>query len=98
MVQLATPGEREPNLARQITICPFIGQNWRWEILPIGGNGALGGNTERMRARYLKWVKTPRLDGLTGFDWNGYLTHCLLLISGADIGHFQEGKEASKRR
>ncbi len=31
-------------------------------------------------------------------DWNGYLIHCLSLTSGADIGHFQEGKEASKRR
>ncbi len=56
---MATPGEREPKLAWKITIYPFIGQIRRWEILPNGANGALEGNTERMRARSLEGVKTP---------------------------------------
>ncbi len=41
---------------------------------------------------------SARLDGRIGFDWNGYLIHCLSLTSGSDIGHFQDGKEASKGR
>ncbi len=46
--------------------------------------------------KMVAWLPA-RLDGLTGFDWSGYLTH-LLLIRGADIGHFQESKETSKQR